>query len=348
MKNDSQSRKWQLTINNPLDNDFTHDKIKEILATFKSLKYYCLADESGSTHHTHIYVAFENGVRFSSLKNKFPTAHFEMAKGTSQQNRDYISKEGKWANDKKHGTRIAGTFEEWGEIPVERQGVRTDLESVYDMLKDGLSNIEILETMPDQLLNIDRIERVRQELKENEYRNTFRNLEVTFVYGDTETGKTRHVMETFGYSNVYRISDYKHPFDRYANQDVLVFDEFTGQIKITDMNQYLEGYPLELGARYSNKVACYTKVFIISNLTLNELYNHQTIEEAILSAFKRRIHYIKHFKDNMDTTVTITTHKNGVKLQKIDTIEVQHPKIDKYLPIEFQPQQLNIDDFNNE
>ncbi len=216
------------------------------------------------------------------------------------------------------------------------------------MIKDGYSNIDILEEMPDQLLNIDRIERVRQELKENEYRNTFRNLEITYIYGDTETGKTRYIMETFGYSNVYRVSDYKHPFDRYAGQDILVFDEFAGQIKITDMNQYLEGYPLELGARYSNKVACYTKVFIISNLQLHEVYNSQNIDLAILSAFRRRINLIKHFKDNEDTTVTITTFENKVKIQKIDSIEVPHPRLEKYLPAEFQPKQLNIDDFNNE
>lgn len=56
-------------------------------------------------------------MRFSTVKNLFDTAHIEAAHGSSQENRNYVSKEGKWANDIKHGTKIDGTFEEFGEIP---------------------------------------------------------------------------------------------------------------------------------------------------------------------------------------------------------------------------------------
>ena len=35
----TQSRKWQITINNPVEKGFTHDRLKEILAGMKSVIY---------------------------------------------------------------------------------------------------------------------------------------------------------------------------------------------------------------------------------------------------------------------------------------------------------------------
>ena len=36
MAKDTQSRKWQLTINNPVEKGFTHDKLREIVGTMSS------------------------------------------------------------------------------------------------------------------------------------------------------------------------------------------------------------------------------------------------------------------------------------------------------------------------
>lgn len=158
MMQNTQSRKWQLTINAPLEKGFTHERIKEELQKLKSLIYWCMADEMGSTYHIHIYICFSSAVRFSTLKNRFNEAHLEIARGTSEQNRNYIAKAGKWENDKKHGTSIPGTFEEYGELPVERQGARNDLADLYDLkyvisavmklsihhLKNWVKNIEFI------------------------------------------------------------------------------------------------------------------------------------------------------------------------------------------------------------
>lgn len=296
MDRDSQSRKWQITINNPLEKGCTHDKIKETLRCLKSLCYFCMADEAGSSHHTHIYVVFSSGVRFSTLKNMFNEAHLEIARGTSEQNRDYITKSGKWENDKKHGTIIPGTFEEFGEMPVERPGARNDLADLYDLIKSGASNYEIMEQAPEYLLHTDKIERVRQIIKEEQFKEVFRDLKVTYIWGKTGVGKTKHVMEKYGYSNVYRVTDYIHPFDNYKGEDVILFDEFRGQLKIHDMLNYLDGYPLELPCRYSNKQACYTKVYIISNISFDEQYPQVKIEQSnTWNALKRRIHEFELF-----------------------------------------------------
>ena len=78
---DTQSRKWQLTINNPQEKGFTHEAINAIMRDyFKSVVYYCMADEVGQngTYHTHLFLCVRYGIRFSTLRKKFPGAHYEM------------------------------------------------------------------------------------------------------------------------------------------------------------------------------------------------------------------------------------------------------------------------------
>lgn len=295
---DKQSRKWLLTINNPKDLQLTHDKLKDTLSGMKSVIYWCMADEIGEqgTYHTHLYIASSSGVRASTLHKKFSGAHRDIARGTSQENRDYVTKSGKWAVTKKAETSIDGTFEEWGEMPIERQGQRNDISDLYAMIKDGLSDYEILEQSPDYLLQIDKIDKVRQTVRQETYKNQWRSLTVTYIWGDTGSGKTRGVMEKYGYENVYRITDYMHPWDSYKGQDVVVFEEFRSSQRIGDMLNYLDGYPLELPCRYNNKYACYTQVYIISNIPLSQQFAQLQIDsmESYL-AFLRRITQVHHY-----------------------------------------------------
>lgn len=82
MADNAQSRKWTLTINNPLDAGLTHEAIAGILARF-SPDYFCMADEIATTgtFHTHIFLYSPSPIRFSTLKNRFPVAHIEKAYG---------------------------------------------------------------------------------------------------------------------------------------------------------------------------------------------------------------------------------------------------------------------------
>ena len=295
---DTQSRKWQITINNPTEKGLTHEALKEILAGMKSVIFWCMADEIGEngTYHTHLYLQGRGGINFSTIKKRFDGGHFEVAKGTAAQNRDYVSKSGKWEADKKHETCVDGTFEEWGEMPVERQGSRNDLADVYSMVKQGFSNYEIIEQIPDMMFQINNLEVVRQMVREEQFRNVWRNLMVTYVWGDTGTGKTRGIMEKYGYDKVYRVTDYSHPFDGYMGEEVILFEEFRSSLQLGDMLKYLDGYPVVLPCRYANKQACFTQVYICSNIPLAKQYtNIQLDNSEDYNAFLRRIHYVMHY-----------------------------------------------------
>ena len=74
----------------------------------------------------------------------------------------------------------------------------------------------------------------------------------------------------------------------------MVFDEFRSSFDMSTILRYLDVYPLVLPARYSNKQACYTKVFIISNISLWRQYEwHQKNEPETWNAFTRRIHRVR-------------------------------------------------------
>ena len=289
---EKKSRKYQLTFNNPLDHGFTHEIIKTTLASFPGMQYWCMCNEIGEqgTPHTHLYLYSPNAILFSTLQQRFMGAHIEAAKGSHRENRDYIREEGRWLDDAKHETNLPETFEESGALPIERDMRELVSSEILSLIQSGSSNAEILVQYPSAMNRLQHIEAARQTLLEECYSNQWRDLEVTYLWGKTGVGKTRSIMEKYGYSRVYRVTNYDHPFDDYKGQDVIHFEEFRSSLPIQDMLKYLDGYPLMLPCRYNNKAACFTKVYLVSNIPLSAQYpNVQVSEPETYRAFCRRI-----------------------------------------------------------
>ncbi|MFR0615652.1 hypothetical protein ACLUWK_04535 [Bifidobacterium apri] len=93
------------------------------------------------------------------------------------------------------------------------------------------------------------------------------------MYGQTGVGKTSYVMNKYAPEDVYRVSDYQHPFDGYENQKVLLMDEFAGTLPFDQLLNVTDRWRTTLAARYHNRIAMYDTVWIVSNLPLNELYS---------------------------------------------------------------------------
>lgn len=287
---------YQLTINAPLEKGYDHKKIIDTIRNnFKTVQYFCMADEEGSYFHTHIFIVFLSRVRFSMVKRYFPEAHIEKCRGSVSDNVNYIKKSGKWEFDeRKQEKKIAGTFEEFGSQPPDSKGKRSDMSELYQMVLDNMTNAEILAVNQDYILQIDKLDKIRVTVLTERYKDTVRlDLEVVYISGATGTGKTRGVMEENGYANVYRVTDYSHPFDGYSCQPVICFDEFRSSLRLKEMLLYCDIYPIELPSRYANKFACYNKVYIISNWSLEKQYSEiQREDEESWRAFLRRIHKV--------------------------------------------------------
>ncbi len=307
MAANAQSRKWSLTINNPQTCGLDHELIKELLSLFCP-DYYCMADEIATTgtYHTHIFLYSRSPIRFNTVKNRFPTAHIEKAIGNATENRDYIRKSGKWAEDKKSETSVEGTFYEFGTIPSENEEKDPKMFRLLQNVKDGLSTTEIIDDTPSFAFKSRDIDVLREAILSERYRSQNREITVTYLYGASGSGKTRSIFEKHQSSEICRITDYNGKngvrFDAYHGHDVLVFEEFNSQIPIETMLNLLDIYPLMLPARYTDRIACYTQVYITSNISLGEQYiPEQRNHPETWKAFLRRIHKV--YQYNKDGTV---------------------------------------------
>jgi hypothetical protein len=290
-----QSRKWfiRITKENKTENGtyiYDYDNIYNILTSRYSR--VALVEEVGTEsekEHAHILLQNDNGIRFDTLKKIMPYGDIQVQRGTVLQCIDYMSKQ----NPIKSSVPLT-EFED-----ADIQGKRTDLELIYNCLKDGKSTYDIISTNNNLLLQVDKIERARQLILTEKYKSTLRlelKSNVYYVFGNSGVGKTSSIFEKHGYENVYRVTDYKHAFDNYQNQEVIVFEEFRNSLKIEDMLNYLDIYPITLPSRYSNKVACYTTVYICSNWALGQQYPEvQAYYKETYNALLRRITKVREF-----------------------------------------------------
>ena len=294
----SKNRKWMWEINNYEDKGIKFENVGKMLEdTYgkDKITYYCVCAEVGlenKTPHIHGFAYFKNGVYGSKLSKLFANCHVTIAYGTCADNRAYIYKNGKWEGHPKEDQRIEGMQYESGECPTETPGFRTDLQQLHDLIKQGKTNSEIYEVNAQYLKYSKSIDKIRQDIIAQKMRLQFRKLEVTYIYGDSGVGKTRGIMETYGYENVFRAWDWesRFPFDGYTTEDVLLMDEFDGSIKIKTMLNLLDGYPLQLNVKGGKAQACFTKVFIVSNDRFESLYkNERTSQSETYNALLRRI-----------------------------------------------------------
>lgn len=300
MTKDTQARKYQLTINNPTEKGLNHDKIAEILQKMKSTVYYCLSDEIGTdeeTPHTHIFVAFSSPVRFSTIKNAFPSAHIEKALGTSQENRDYIQKCGKWKNTSKSETSVEGSFEEFGAMPEERQGSRSDLDIIQDYIEQGLT--------PRQILSMDiknyRYERmIKQAYLEKRVAATplVKDMHNEWHVGGSGSGKTYYYIELcekYSPDDIYICNDFQNGgFDLYIENGappILFLDEFKGNMPFSQLLTILDKYSrTQTHCRYSNTYNLWNRVIITSIYPPEEVYRQMVdIENRHTDKFEQLI-----------------------------------------------------------
>ncbi len=298
----SQSRKWLIVINNPQECGFDHDHICELLMKFFP-DYFCMADEIAKTgtFHTHVFIYSHSPMRFNTLKSRFPIAHIEKAYGSAKENRDYILKEGKWEENEKAETKVDGSFYEYGEVPKEKEEKNPRMSKLIEDIREGKQAVEIIDESPEFAFRIRDMEILREALLSEKFKRENREVFVTYLFGASGTGKTRSIYENHNPKEICRITNYRQgkgiSFDSYNGQDVLVFEEFHSQIPIEDMLNYLDIYPLFLPARYTDRTACYTKVYITSNLSLEEQYPEvQQLYPETWKAFLRRIYKVVEYQ----------------------------------------------------
>jgi len=280
----TKAQTWLCTWNNPT---MTDEEFFEFLVKLESVKYFIFQREKGEetgTEHFQFYIEFQFARHFKTVKKVLPHGtHIEQRKGTKTQAREYCCKP---------ETRV-GQVHEHGVFIEERQ--RTDLTNILALIKSGVPLHDLREEYEPQFFMFQsRFEKERVLYLEKQFKNIFRDITVSYIHGSTGVGKTRSIAERFGYDRLYRVTEYdQRAFDNYDGQDIIIFEEFRSSFKIAQMLNYLDGHPCRLPARFTDKTACYTQVFITTNIPLTKQYpNVQTEEPETYKAFARRIHNV--------------------------------------------------------
>ena len=277
----------QVIIERPYFKDY--DSVRQYIENLEHRKWSVFQLEKGESGTPHIQggITFTIGKRFKTIQSYFPTAMIDRARGTNTDIKIYC-------------TKLEGRVMDPVEIGkfVEMRD-RTDYDGFFARLDEGATNAELKSEYLNLFVQfgVEKVERFRQDIFKDKYGNEYRDIKVTYIYGGTRLGKTTYVLNKYPLRDICRVNNYKvGTFEGYINQKVLVLDEFTGKLDITFVNNLLDRLPLDLPARFTNRIACFNEVYLISNLPLSELYKDEQKETPeVYRAFTERIHDIIKF-----------------------------------------------------
>jgi len=239
-------------------------------------KYLVYGKELSSTLTPHLqgFVIFNKRQRLSGVKKLHATAHWEAAKGTSQQASDYCKKESNYTE-----TGI-----------LSQQGKRTDLEKAIGAIKEDVPMAEVAEEFSTVYVKFGRGLKDLALTLSTPYEHT--GTRGLWIYGPPGTGKS-HVARQLS-DSVYLKAQNKW-FDGYNGEDVILLD---------DMDTNVLGHHLKI---WSDKWACTGetkggtiplrhKLFVVtSNYSIETLYpDDMVMQEAIA----RRFHVIHKVSKN--------------------------------------------------
>nr|QGF19381.1 replication associated protein [Antarctic circular DNA molecule] len=262
----SRSRNWCFTLNN-----YTSSEFDEILLT--GCNYIVVGKEVGEqgTPHLQGFISFSNAMRLSSVKKIHKTAHWEIAKGSPQQNRDYCIKE--------------GDFTEVGTIPM-------DQKAKGDSEKDRWAHIIKLSEAGDfDTLKSEYPEVYGPKLRCLEAINKKRPRDLSIIDGDMEhewivgqtgCGKTRSATDR--YPDAYIKEPTSIWWDGYNGEQVVIIDDFDKfQVKQGgDMKRWLDRYPFQAQFKGGMEKIRPRKVIVTSQYHPHEIWDDEKTVDAIM------------------------------------------------------------------
>lgn len=266
------SRSWCFTLNNYVDADV------ERLTSVKC-KYIVFGKEIGEkgTPHLQGYVNFSSAKTMGVAKMLLSMrCHLEKAKGNAEQNRKYCVKD--------------GDFVEVGTLP--RAGRRVDLEKVAGEIAAGKKVDDICLDNP---IMYHKYGRTLNKLEDLRMRKVFRTemTKAIWYWGGTGVGKSHFAFEGFTPETHYVWPNDKGWWDGYCQQDVVVLNDYRGELPYNTLLQLVDKWPYSVSRRNREPMPFISKLIIItSSLPPSQVYNRR-LEEDSLEQLLRRVHVVE-------------------------------------------------------
>ena len=236
--------------------------------------------------HIQFYIELKSPRRLTYITRHLPGAHLERRAGTSEQAREYCSKE---------DTRIDGPWE-FGTFKT-AQGARTDLDAVHEDLKQGMSLRDLSDTHFKTFLRYSR--GIKEYLLLHQERRTW-PMEVCVLWGRTGSGKTKEVYDRAAREDcgVFSLpqNDGGVPwFDGYNGEKILLIDDFYGWLKVSWLLKLMDRYPMEVQTKGGSVQFTSKVIYFTSNVSVESWYDWEKFPSEVKAAFMRRITQRLHF-----------------------------------------------------
>ena len=200
----AQSRRWCFTLNNYTDAEY-------LAITEWGVRYMVIGMETGETGTPHIqgFVIFNSNKRLTAVKELQHRAHWEIARGSTEQASDYCMKD--------------GCFEEYGQKPQAAGDAGGDAEKQRWVDAKMAAIAGDLDDIPDDIYI--RYYRTLKDIKRDHMPDVPDADETTgvWLYGAPGVGKSR--MARADFPGAYLKMQNKW-WDGYTGQDFVILDDF--------------------------------------------------------------------------------------------------------------------------
>lgn len=225
----------------------------------------------------------------NSIGNWWGEKHCFIApmEGTFYDNVDYCSKDGKL-------TKI-------GDEP--KQGFRGDLkETIRCLTKGEITPYDILVENP-QTFNL---YKNSFTIAHNSFLKSKFRTEMTqgfWIWGGTGLGKSHMAFRNYHPTTHYRKDLNVIWWDNYEQQDIVIFNEFRGQIKYSELLDIVDKWPKEVPIRNKPSIPFTSKVVVITSCSPPEdVYRNKLTDTDNIEQFNRRFKVIN-LKEKNDAEV---------------------------------------------
>lgn len=242
----------------------------------ENTRYMCYGIETCPTtgkKHYQGYVYYNSQRTFSAVKKSIGLkAHIEPSIGDADSNVKYCSKEGK--------------FFEFGSKP--KQGKRVDLDEVKANLINGKTTVdEVILNAPETYHQYGRtLDKIEDIVLRRKFRTEM--TEGIWYWGDTGVGKSHKAFEGFSTTTHYVVPNDNGWWDGYRQQDIVIINEFRGEIKYKELLDLCDKWPKTVPRRNREPMPFVSKrIIITSSLRPCEVFKNLAEKDSLEQLYRR-------------------------------------------------------------
>lgn len=213
-------------------------------------------------------------------------------RGSFKQNEEYCSKESK--------------LTKYGPEPTQAQGERNDINNIYDLLKEGKRDLEIIEATSFGAYSrtLRAQDRVRMLLKPR----WEKKRQIILIHGDPGVGKTSWAYEQFPDLFEMAIQEKTLWFDGYNGEETVLIDDYEGELYLTTLLKTLDVYLRRVPIKGAFTWMEAKRIILTTNTHPSRWYSWQGRENKEDALRRRFIDYgyiVANTRDNIMRKVNI-------------------------------------------